>query len=62
MTEEVKSFLGGLWQFCQEDFDRLLIEIGLPLEKQPELEEEEEEEIKIIGKIHEMLWNRGDWS
>ena len=46
---------------CQEDFDRLLIEIGLPQEKQPELEEEEEE-IKIIGKIHEMLWNRGDWS
>ena len=39
----------------QEDFDRLLIAIGLPAEREPELEEKEEEEIKIIGKIHEML-------
>ena len=49
------------YNICQEDFDRLLIAIGLPPEKQPELEQEEEE-IKIIGKIHEMLWNRGDRS
>ena len=44
----------------QEDFDRLLIAIGLPAEREPELEEKEEEEIKIIGKIHEMLWADAD--
>ena len=40
----------------QDDFDRLLIALGLPQERQSELEEEGgEEEIKIIGKIHELL-------